>query len=58
LNRDVVKSEHCALKIAELDFEIPAARTKGSLNTIEGLLSNTIDDLSMYQDARRVKARE
>jgi zinc finger protein len=58
LNRDVVKSEHCSLKIAELDFEIPAARTKGSLNTIEGHLSNTIDDLSMYQDARRIQDPE
>jgi len=53
LNRDVVKSEHCSLKIVELDFEIPAARTKGSLNTIEGFISNVIDDLSMLQEERR-----
>ena len=52
-----MKSEHCSLKIVELDFEIPAARTKGSLNTIEGFISNVIDDLSMLQEERRVEIK-
>merc|ERR1711957_193936 len=37
LNRQVVKSEHCTVRIPELDFEIPPQTQKGSLTTIEGL---------------------
>lgn len=42
--RDCVKSEHCSIRIPELDFEIPSSK-KGSVNTIEGFISNAIDDL-------------
>ena len=42
------------MKIPEISLEIPAARSKGSLSTIEGLLSSVIDDLEETQDERRV----
>jgi len=42
--RDVIKSEHATIKIPELDFEIPANK-KGTINTIEGYVTNTIEDL-------------
>ena len=42
--RDCVKSEHCSLRIPELDFEVPSSK-KGSVNTIEGFIVNAIEDL-------------
>jgi zinc finger protein len=51
----MVKSEHCSLKIPELDFEIPAQKTKGVLNTIEGFLADSIEDLQADQEQRKVK---
>jgi zinc finger protein len=42
------------LRIVELDFEIPASKSKGSLNTLEGFIANTIEDLKADQDQRRV----
>lgn len=40
--RDCVKSEHCTIKIPELELEIPSTKKSGSINTIEGFLLNTI----------------
>merc|ERR1712130_365777 len=45
LNRQVVKSEHCTVKIPELDFEIPPQTQKGSLTTVEGLIQKAADGL-------------
>lgn len=45
ISREVVKSEHASLKIPHLEFEIPPSK-KGYLNTIEGFISNAIDELS------------
>ncbi|CDK24679.1 unnamed protein product [Kuraishia capsulata CBS 1993] len=56
LNRQVVKSESCVCKFVELDLEIPAMR--GQLTTVEGLLSEMIDDLSGDQEERRTKQPE
>jgi zinc finger protein len=53
LNRDVIKSEYATVFIPELDFEIPASNKKGNLNTIEGLLQNSIDGLSQDQERRK-----
>ncbi|KAL4463403.1 hypothetical protein ABPG72_017124 [Tetrahymena utriculariae] len=55
--RDCVKSEHCTIRIPELDFEIPSTR-KGSVNTIEGFLMNTIEDLQSDQEERKEKQPE
>ena len=50
-NREVIKSETATCKFKELDIEIPAK--KGQLTTVEGLLSEMIDDLEVGQDERK-----
>ncbi|CAI4062847.1 hypothetical protein SKDZ_07G4540 [Saccharomyces kudriavzevii ZP591] len=50
-NREVIKSETASCKFVELDIEIPAKR--GQLTTVEGLLSEMIDDLSQDQEMRK-----
>ncbi|CDF90438.1 probable Zinc finger protein ZPR1 [Zygosaccharomyces bailii] len=50
-NRQVIKSETATCKFLELDIEIPPKR--GQLTTVEGLLSEMIDDLEADQEARK-----
>ncbi|ODV86542.1 hypothetical protein CANARDRAFT_27736 [[Candida] arabinofermentans NRRL YB-2248] len=50
-NRQIIKHETCNCKFIELDIEIPAKR--GQLTTVEGLLSEMIDDLEMDQPQRK-----
>lgn len=50
-NRQVVKSETAICKFIELDIEIPPKR--GQLTTVEGLLSEMIDDLQSDQEMRK-----
>jgi zinc finger protein len=52
LNRRIIKSDSCTFSVPELDFEIPAQR--GSLSTIEGIISTALDELSMLQPQRLV----
>lgn len=49
-NRQVIKSETATCKFVELDIEIPPKR--GVLTTVEGLLTEMIDDLSADQEER------
>ncbi|SPO30273.1 probable ZPR1 - protein binds to translation elongation factor eEF-1 [Ustilago trichophora] len=51
LNRQVVKSEYCTVKIPELQIEIPPK--KGQLTTIEGVISDTLRDLELDQPLRK-----
>ena len=51
LNRQVVKSEFCTVKIPELQIEIP--NKKGQLTTIEGIISDTLRDLELDQPLRK-----
>ncbi|KAL8158910.1 hypothetical protein V2J09_000447 [Rumex salicifolius] len=53
LNRQVVKSESATIKIPELDFEIPPESQRGSLSTVEGILSRSADGLLALQEERR-----
>eukprot|EP00026_Physarum_polycephalum_P001957 Phypoly_transcript_01961.p2 GENE.Phypoly_transcript_01961~~Phypoly_transcript_01961.p2 ORF type:complete len:436 (+),score=95.42 Phypoly_transcript_01961:1568-2875(+) len=53
LNRQVIKSDTAVITIPELDFEIPAITQKGSLNTIEGFLQQTIGALKDGQEDRK-----
>mmetsp|Transcript_35555 Transcript_35555/g.48581 ORF Transcript_35555/g.48581 Transcript_35555/m.48581 type:complete len:175 (-) Transcript_35555:2-526(-) len=46
LNRQVVKGEHATISFLQLELEIPPIAQKGSLNTIEGLLTQTVDHLT------------
>lgn len=51
LNRQVIKSDYCTCKFAELDIEILAKR--GQITTVEGLLAEVRDNLESDQPARR-----
>lgn len=53
LNRQVVKSESATIKIPELDFEIPPEAQRGSLSTVEGILTKAVDDLQALQEERK-----
>ncbi|MBW0486826.1 hypothetical protein O181_026541 [Austropuccinia psidii MF-1] len=50
LNRQVIKSEHCIVRFKELQLEIP--KGMGKMTTVEGLIKDTIDDLSFNQPVR------
>ena len=50
LNRRIIKSDSCTVAFPELDFEIPAQR--GTLTTIEGILTTSLDELSMIPPER------
>ena len=50
LNRRIIKSDSCIISFPELEFEIPAQR--GTLSTIEGILTTSLDELSMLQPQR------
>ena len=58
LNREVVKSEHATIRFPELDFEIPRSTQKGSLNTVEGILQRSADELGIEQPYRYTQAPE
>ncbi|CAO2820018.1 unnamed protein product [Amaranthus hypochondriacus] len=53
LNRQVVKSESATIKIPELDFEIPPEAQRGSLSTVEGILTRAADGLEALQEERK-----
>lgn len=55
-NRQVVKSETASSKFIELDLEIPPKR--GQLITVEGLLTEMVDDLESDQKQRKEKQPE
>jgi zinc finger protein len=56
LNRQVVKSDAASIYIPELDFEIPPLTQKGTLNTVEGFLLQSIEGLNQGQEERRTVA--
>ena len=53
LNRELVKSEHSVICFEEIDLEIPA-NGKAEINTIEGFLLRTYDELNFHQPLRRI----
>lgn len=59
LQRNIVRSQFCAVRIEELDFEIPALKTnKGIFTTIEGLLTRAFEDIERDQPLRRIECPE
>lgn len=58
LDRQIIKSETARVLIPELDFEIPPTKTRGDINTIEGMLSNIADSLEVGQPLRLVEQPE
>lgn len=53
LNRRIVKSDYSAVRIEELDFEIPAKSQKGEVTTVEGVIDRVIAGLGQDQTQRR-----
>lgn len=53
LNRHVVKSDSATIRIPELDFEIPPEAQRGTLSTVEGILSRAVDGLQALQEERK-----
>src|ERR1700712_36439 len=51
LNRQLVKSDTCILRVEDVDLEIPPGR--GQLTNLEGILSMIAADLSEAQDYRK-----
>ena len=63
LNRQIVKSDSTTVVFTHalgdgLSFEIPPGTQRGSITTLEGLMRKSIDDLRLYQDARREQQPE
>jgi zinc finger protein len=58
LDRQVVKSDSARILVPELELEIPPITQKGSLNTIEGFLVQTIDALRAGQQERMAEDPE
>ncbi|KAH3766532.1 nucleolar zincfinger protein [Pelomyxa schiedti] len=57
-NRQVVKSDLASILIPHIEFEIPASTQKGSLNTVEGFLTNASVALNHDQPLRRIENPE
>ncbi|GJP76658.1 hypothetical protein CLOP_g7071 [Closterium sp. NIES-67] len=53
MNRQVVKSDSATIRIPEIDFEIPPESQRGTLTTVEGVLSRAHDGLGALQQERR-----
>jgi zinc finger protein len=53
LNRQLVKSATCSVVLPEYELTIPPGR--GQLTTIEGLIRDTVTDLSADQPLRRIQ---
>ncbi|KAL9260792.1 Zinc finger protein ZPR1-like protein [Drosera capensis] len=53
LDWQVVKSESATIKIPELDFKIPPEAQRGSLSTVEGILTRAADGLKALQEECR-----
>lgn len=49
-----VKADSARFLIPSLDFEIPSGTQKGSVNTLEGFIQLSIEDLEKDQPARKV----
>uniref|UniRef100_A0A0K8SAD5 Zinc finger ZPR1-type domain-containing protein n=1 Tax=Lygus hesperus TaxID=30085 RepID=A0A0K8SAD5_LYGHE len=58
LNRKVVKSDYCSVKIPHIDFEIPRQSQKGEVTTVEGVICRAITGLQQDQPVRRIQHPE
>ena len=55
LNRQLIKSETATLSLPDVDFSIAPTRTRGDINTVEGVLGNVIDSLQVDQPNRALQ---
>ena len=52
LDRQIVKSDSCTIYIPEIEFEIPMTTQRGSISTLEGVLSTAANNLQEGQEFR------
>ena len=55
LNRQLIKSESASLRLPAIDFTISPTRTRGDINTVEGVLGNIVDSLLVDQPNRALQ---
>ena len=55
LNRQLIKSESASLSLPSIDFSIAPTKTRGDINTVEGVLGNIIDSLQVDQPNRALQ---
>lgn len=53
LNRKLIKSDFSAVKIPEVDFEVPCQSQKGEVTTVEGIIERVVSGLEQDQEPRR-----
>ncbi|TRY52887.1 ZPR1-type Zinc finger containing protein [Cryptosporidium tyzzeri] len=58
LDRQIVKSEFATISILEQELDIPPSTQKGVISTIEGIITKTIQGLSLNQEARIAQDQE
>ena len=58
MDREVVKAESAVITLPDFDLEIPASTQKGTLNTIQGFISTTIEGLEFHQEERKKQQPE
>ena len=55
LDRQIIRSETAVIRIPELEFEMEPTRTRGDINTVEGVLGNIADSLQVGQANRALQ---
>lgn len=58
LNRQIVKSEFATVSIPEQELDIPPSTQKGVISTIEGVITKTIQGLSLNQEERTAENQQ
>ena len=54
LNRRIVKSSHCVIKVPAIEFEIPGPTQGDSISTIEGVLEQAYEGLKMAEQTPKL----
>lgn len=55
LNRRVVRTDYTAIRIPEVELEIPSQSQKGEVTTVEGIIDRTVRGLNQDQEKRRLE---
>ena len=56
LDRQLIKSDSCAIQVPELGLEIPTETQKGTLNTIEGFIKVAAEGIRNFANAQLASA--
>ena len=50
-----MRGDTASVRIPELDFEIPPGSKKGAITTVEGILTQSLEELEKEQPLRKVR---